>query len=44
MVVSNHRYTRAAEQLAEVHGCVLVDRTRLARLARVKRSRNPSRL
>ena len=44
MVVSNHRYTRAAEQLAEVHGCVLVDRTRLARLARnpvqpTKRSR-----
>ncbi|WP_328356335.1 restriction endonuclease [Mycobacterium sp. NBC_00419] len=44
MVVSNHRYTRAAEQLAEVHGCALVDRTRLARLARnpvqpTKRSR-----
>ena len=34
MVVSNHRYTRAAEQLAEVHNCALVDRTRLARLAR----------
>ncbi len=34
MVVSNHRYTRAAEQLAEVHGCTLVDRTRLARLSR----------
>ena len=44
MVVSNHRYTRAAEQLAEVHQCALVDRTRLARLARnplqpTKRSR-----
>ena len=44
MVVSNHRYTRAAEQLAEVHGCMLVGRTRLARLARnpvqpTKRSR-----
>lgn len=37
MVVSNHRYTRAAEQLAEVHDCVLVDRTRLARLARAGR-------
>ena len=36
MVVSNHRYTRAAQQLAEVHGCVLVDRTRLARLSRVR--------
>ena len=36
MVVSNHRYTRAAEQLAAVHGCVLVDRTRLARLSRVQ--------
>ncbi len=34
MVVSNHRYTRAAEQLAAVHGCVLVDRTRLARMSR----------
>jgi restriction system protein len=34
MVVSNHRYTRAAAQLADVHGCVLVDRTRLARLSR----------
>lgn len=44
MVVTNHRYTRAAERLAEVHQCVLVDRTRLARLARnprqpTKRSR-----
>ncbi|PND58332.1 restriction endonuclease [Mycobacterium sp. ENV421] len=37
MVVSNHRYTRAAQQLAEVHGCVLVDRTRLARWSRVRR-------
>ncbi|KAA0108354.1 restriction endonuclease [Mycolicibacterium sp. P1-5] len=37
MVVSNHRYTRAAEQLAGVHSCVLVDRTRLARLSRVRR-------
>jgi restriction system protein len=37
MVVSNHRYTRAAEQLADVHGCVLVDRTRLARLSRAGR-------
>ncbi|GAY15481.1 restriction endonuclease [Mycobacterium sp. shizuoka-1] len=36
MVVSNHRYTRAAEQLADVHGCVLVDRTRLARLSRTQ--------
>ncbi|WP_396928858.1 restriction endonuclease [Mycolicibacterium sp.] len=36
MVVSNHRYTRAAEQLAEVHGCVLVDRTRLARMSRTQ--------
>lgn len=34
MVVSNHRYTRAAEHLADVHGCVLVDRVGLARLAR----------
>ncbi len=34
MVVANHRYTRAAEQLAEVHGCILVDRVRLVRLAR----------
>ena len=34
MVVSNHRYTRAAEHLAAVHGCRLVDRTQLARLAR----------
>lgn len=39
MVVSNHRYTRAAQQLADAHGCVLVDRTRLARLSR---SRTPS--
>jgi restriction system protein len=44
MVVTNHRYTRAAEQLADVHQCLLVDRTRLARLARnpvqpTKRSR-----
>lgn len=37
MVVSNNRYTRAAEQLAEVHGCVLIDRTRLARLSRARR-------
>ncbi|MGY4709425.1 restriction endonuclease [Mycolicibacterium sp. CBM1] len=37
MVVSNHRYTRAAEQLAQAHGCVLVDRTRLARLSRAAR-------
>jgi restriction system protein len=36
MVVSNHRYTRAAEQLADVHGCLLVDRTRLARLSRCR--------
>ena len=36
MVVSNHRYTKAAEQLAGVHGCMLVDRTRLARLSRVR--------
>jgi restriction system protein len=42
MVVSNHRYTRAAEQLAAVHGCVLVDRTRLARLSRAQ-SMNRSR-
>lgn len=34
MVVCNHRYTRAAEQLVEVHGCVLIGRTRLARMAR----------
>lgn len=39
MVVSNHRYTRAAEQLAEVHGCVLVDRVRLARMARMAQAR-----
>ncbi len=37
MVVSNHRYTRAAQQLADVHGCVLIDRTRLARLSRLRR-------
>ncbi len=36
MVVSNHRYTRAAQQLADVHGCVLVDRTRLARMSRAQ--------
>ncbi|MGI9123501.1 MAG: restriction endonuclease [Mycobacterium sp.] len=36
MVVSNHHYTRAAEHLAEVHGCTLVDRVRLARLARLR--------
>ncbi|MCI4675764.1 restriction endonuclease [Candidatus Mycolicibacterium alkanivorans] len=47
MVVSNHRYTSAAQHLAEVHNCVLVDRTRLARLARTpvqptKRSRGCS--
>lgn len=34
MVVSNHRYTPAAAQLAAVHNCALVDRTRLARMAR----------
>jgi restriction system protein len=34
MVVTNQRYTRAAEQLAAAHNCVLVDRTRLARLSR----------
>ena len=34
MVVSNNRYTRAAEHLAAVHECRLVDRVRLARLAR----------
>jgi restriction system protein len=39
MVVSNHRYTRAAEHLADVHGCVLVDRIRLARLARGRLTR-----
>ena len=38
MVVSNHRYTPAAEHLAEIHGCVLVDRVRLARLSRARRS------
>jgi len=37
MVVSNHRYTPAAEKLAEVHGCVLVDRLRLTRLSRAGR-------
>ncbi|MCB1290426.1 restriction endonuclease [Mycolicibacterium sp.] len=39
MVVTNHSYTRAAAQLAEVHGCVLVDRVRLARLARLRGAR-----
>lgn len=39
MVVTNHSYTRAATQLAEVHGCVLVDRVRLARLARLRGAR-----
>jgi restriction system protein len=34
MVVTNHRYTRAAQHLADVHNCALIDRTRLARLAR----------
>ena len=38
MVVTNHRYTPAAEHLAEVHGCLLVDRVRLARLSRARRS------
>ena len=38
MVVSNHRYTPAAEHLAEVHDCTLVDRVRLARLSRARRS------
>lgn len=37
MVVSNHRYTAAAEHLARVHGCTLVDRVRLARLSRLPR-------
>lgn len=37
MVVSNHRYTRAATQLADAHGCVLIDRTRLARMSRAGR-------
>ena len=37
MVVTNHRYTRAAEHLAAVHGCLLVDRPRLARWARASR-------
>ena len=39
MVVTNHSYTRAATQLAEVHGCVLVDRVRLGRLARLRGAR-----
>ena len=38
MVVSNYRYTPAAQHLAEVHGCILVDRVRLARLSRACRS------
>lgn len=42
MVVSNHRYTRAAEHLAGVHNCALVDRTWLARLARGGRLSNYS--
>ncbi len=41
MVVTNHRYTRAAAQLAEVHGCVLVDRIRLARWSRAPLRRQP---
>ena len=40
MVVTNHRYTPAAERLAEVHGCLLVDRVRLARLSRARRSQS----
>ena len=40
MVVSNHRYTRAAEHLAEVHSCLLVDRVRLARMARSRGRRS----
>lgn len=45
MVVTNHRYTRAAEHLADVHGCVLVDRVGLARLARARgRQRTPTNL
>jgi len=40
MVVTNHRYTPAAEHLAEVHGCLLVDRVRLARLSRARRSQS----
>lgn len=42
MVVTNHSYTRAAAQLAEVHGCVLVDRTRLARWSRAPVRRQPT--
>ncbi|MFZ4372543.1 MAG: restriction endonuclease [Mycobacterium sp.] len=42
MVVSNHRYTPAAGCLAEVHGCVLIDRVRLARMARARRSQLPT--
>ena len=34
MVVCNHRYTSAAEHLAAAHDCLLVDRVRLARMAR----------
>lgn len=34
MVVSNQGYTPAARELAEAHRCVLVDRVRLARMAR----------
>ena len=41
MVVSNHRYTAAAEHLAEVHACVLVDRVRLARMSRAGRPQGP---
>jgi len=37
MVVSNHRYTRAAQHLAEVHQCLLVDRIGLVRLVRSAR-------
>lgn len=36
MVVCNHRYTHAAEQLAEVHDCILIGRTQLARMARTR--------
>lgn len=42
MVVANHRYTRAAEHLAAVHGCVLVDRVQLARLARARGAPRPA--
>lgn len=42
MVVSNHRYTRAAQHLADVHGCTLVDRVKLARLARAPRRQVPT--